>query len=93
MSKITDIPTELFDELDTTKERLKYISSCTQNTYNDPRLKQTYNLVTHDQLDLLIINTKELVLDIIEELLETDAIKYFSSIKRVVNDRIERNSP
>lgn len=92
--KITDLPLDLFDELGSTKERLKYISIIPIMTYNDPKLRQSYNLVTHEQLDILISNTKDLVLDIIEEWLdEEDAVKYFSTIKRVVNDRIERNFP
>jgi len=92
MTKISELSPELFNELGTTKERLKYISSCTGNTYNDPKLKLPHNLVTHDQLDLLISNTKDLVLDIIQEYLETeDSLKYFGSIKRIINDRFEKD--
>ncbi len=92
--KITDLSLELFEELGSTKERLKYISIVPLMTYNDPKLQQPYNLVTHEQLDVLISNTKDLVLDIIKEWLdEEDTVKYFSTIKRVVNDRIERNFP
>lgn len=88
--KLTDIPYELFNDLGSTKERLKYISSCISKTYND----QSYNQVTNEQLDLLISNTKDLVLDIIAEHLdEEDKVNYFGIIKRVVNDRIERDFP
>lgn len=92
--KITDLSSDLFDELGSTKERLKYVSITPLMTYNDPKLQQSYNLVTHEQLDTLISNTKDLVLDIIKQWLdEEDTVKYFSTIKRVVNDRIERDFP
>lgn len=94
--KIQDLNQELFDELGSTKERLKYISECTASTYNDPTVPCSYYLVTHEQLDLLISNTKDLVLDIIEERLDdydSDAVKYFNGINRVVHDRIERDFP
>lgn len=88
--KITDINPELFDELGSTKERLKYISGCLQESITDGMV--TKQLVSHSQLDSLITNTANLIFDIIEEWRD-ECVIYPSLLKRIVLDRIERDFP
>lgn len=88
--KITDINTELFNELGSTKERLKYISGCLQESITDASI--TKQLVSHSQLDSLITNTANLIFDVIEEWKDEYKI-YPSLLKRIVLDRIEKDFP
>ena len=88
--KITDINTELFNELACTKERLKYISGCSGETFTDNGI--TKQLVSHSQLDDLITNTVNLVFEIIEEWKDEYKI-YPSLLKRIVLDRLEKDFP
>jgi len=87
---INNLDSELFNELGSTKERLKYISGCLQESITDGAV--TKQLVSHSQLDSLIANTANLIFDIIEEW-KDECVIYPSLLKRIVLDRIEKDLP
>lgn len=87
---ISDLDHDLFDELACTKERLKYISGCSGETFTENGI--TKQLVSHSQLDDLITNTVNLVFEIIEDLKGEYNICP-SLLKQIVLDRLEKDFP